>query len=209
MLKQSKNLNFKDKVAKRYSNRKTFKTNLNKKHKNFLRVISNVGVGYDNIDVEAATKNGVAVFNTPNLMNNAVADLTIGLIISLVRKICDGNEFVKSGQWKGNSWDLFWGENLNSESLGIIGLGNAAKQFALGFNDLTNSNLLAVASKTKEKINFFKDKFKLDDKYCFSKYEDLINCKEIVNCTMKSTLQFSLKNFSFFYSCLASVLLNG
>ena len=62
---------------------------------------------------------------------------------------------------------------------GIIGLGNAAKQFALGFNDLTNSNLLAVASKTKEKLNFFKDKFKLDDKYCFSKYEDLINCKEI------------------------------
>ena len=59
--------------------------------KGTLRAISNVGVGYDNIDIDAATKNGVAVFNTPNLMNHAVADLTIGLIISLARRICDGN----------------------------------------------------------------------------------------------------------------------
>ena len=72
-------------------------------NKGTLSVISNVGVGYDNIDIDAATKNGVAVFNTPNLMNNAVADLTLGLIISLTRQICDGNEYVKSGKWKGNS----------------------------------------------------------------------------------------------------------
>ena len=99
-------------------------------NKNSLRAISNVGVGYDNIDIDAATRNGVAVFNTPNLMNNAVADLTMGLMISLVRKICVGNEFVKSGKWKGNSWDLFWGENLYSESIGIIGLGNIGKEVA-------------------------------------------------------------------------------
>ena len=99
-------------------------------NKNSLRAISNVGVGYDNIDIDAATRNGVAVFNTPNLMNNAVADLTMGLMISLVRKICLGNEFVKSGKWKGNSWDLFWGENLYSESIGIIGLGNIGKEVA-------------------------------------------------------------------------------
>ena len=98
--------------------------------KGTLRAISNVGVGYDNIDIESATKNGVAVFNTPNLMNHAVADLTIGLLISLARRICDGNNYVKSGKWKGNSWDLFWGENLNSESLGIIGLGNIGKEVA-------------------------------------------------------------------------------
>ena len=55
-------------------------------NKETLSVISNVGVGYDNIDIEAATKNGVAVFNTPNLMNHAVADLTLGLILSLIRK---------------------------------------------------------------------------------------------------------------------------
>ena len=101
-----------------------------KQIKGTLSVISNVGVGYDNIDIDAATKNGVAVFNTPNLMNNAVADLTLGLIISLTRKICDGNEYVKSGKWKGNSWDLFWGESLNDEKLGIIGLGNIGKEVA-------------------------------------------------------------------------------
>ena len=63
-----------------------------KVNKGHLHVISNVGVGYDNIDIDAATKNGVAVFNTPNLMNNAVADLTIGFIISLARKICEGDK---------------------------------------------------------------------------------------------------------------------
>ena len=119
-------------------------------NKDSLSVISNVGVGYDNIDIDAATKNGVAVFNTPNLMNNAVADLTIGLIISLARRICDGNEFVKTGKWKGNSWDLFWGENLNSESLGIIGLGNIGKEVAkraisFGLNVFYNNSLLLDA----------------------------------------------------------------
>ncbi|MDC3024613.1 D-glycerate dehydrogenase, partial [Alphaproteobacteria bacterium] len=99
-------------------------------NKDSLRVISNVGVGYDNIDVDVATQNGVAVFNTPNLMNHAVADLTMGLLISLTRRICEANDYVKRGKWKDNSWDLFWGENLYSESLGIIGLGNIGKEVA-------------------------------------------------------------------------------
>ena len=96
-----------------------------------MRAISNVGVGYDNINIEAATENGVAVFNTPNLMNGAVADLTIGLILAVVRKICLGNKFVKERKWKGNSWDFFWGDSLQSERLGIIGLGNIGKEVAI------------------------------------------------------------------------------
>ena len=66
------------------------------------------------------------------------------MLISLARKICDGNKFVKSGKWKGNSWDLFWGENLFSQSLGIIGLGNigkevAKKQLSFGLNVFYNN----------------------------------------------------------------------
>ena len=78
---------------------------INKKYiqhnKGILHAISNVGVGYDNIDIETATKHGVAVFNTPNLMNEAVADLTLGLILSLTRHICLGDKYVKEGKWKG------------------------------------------------------------------------------------------------------------
>ena len=103
-------------------------------NKKYLKVISNVGVGYDNIDVEAATKNGIAVFNTPNLMSHAVADLTMGLLISVARKVCLGNSFVKERKWIGNSWDLFWGDSLQGERLGIIGLGNIGKEVALRAN---------------------------------------------------------------------------
>ena len=139
-----------------------------------LSVISNVGVGYDNIDIEAATKSGVAVFNTPNLMNHAVADLTIGLIISLVRKICEGNEFVKSGKWKGNSWDLFWGENLNHQSLGIVGLGKIGKEVAKRAHSFglkvfyNNRNKLSKNDEKRLKVSYLS-------------FKDLIaNCKYIV-----------------------------
>ena len=62
---------------------------------------------------------------------------------------------------------------------GIIGLGRIANDFALGFNDLKNANLLSVASKTQKNLIEFKNKFNIDEKYCFSNYEDLIACDEI------------------------------
>ena len=105
-----------------------------KEKKNTLKAISNVAVGYDNIDVEEATKYKIAVFNTPNLLNDAVADLTLGLTISIARKICLGNEYVKKGNWKKNSWPLFWGDDLNGETLGIIGMGSIGKKVAMRAN---------------------------------------------------------------------------
>ena len=101
-----------------------------KENKNILKAISNVSVGYDNIDVEEATKYKIAVLNTPNLLDDAVADLTLGLTISIARKICLGNEYVKKGNWKKNSWPLFWGEDLAGETFGIIGMGNIGKKVA-------------------------------------------------------------------------------
>ncbi len=143
-------------------------------NKNSLRAISNVGVGYDNIDIDAATRNGVAVFNTPNLMNNAVADLTMGLIISLVRKICVGNEFVKSGKWKGNSWSLFWGENLCSESLGVIGLGNIGKEVA---KRAVSFGLKVFYNNRKRLSENIEKQYKVS----YLHFEELIaNCKFIV-----------------------------
>lgn len=139
-----------------------------------LKAISNVGVGYDNIDVEAATKNGIAVFNTPNLMNDAVADLTLGLILSLARKICEANNFIKEGKWKGNSWDLFWGENLKSESLGIVGLGNIGKEVALRASAFGLKVFYNNRTRLDKKIE---EKYKVD----YLQFNDLIlSCKFIV-----------------------------
>ena len=101
-----------------------------KKNCNTLKVISNVSVGYDNVDIEFATKHNVAILNTPNILDHAVADLAMGLLIASARKICSGNNYVKAGRWKKNSWPLFLGEDLNEQVLGIIGMGNIGKKVA-------------------------------------------------------------------------------
>ncbi len=101
-----------------------------KKNCNILKVISNVSVGYDNVDIEFASKYGVAILNTPNILDDAVADLAMGLLIASARKICSGNNYVKAGKWKKNSWPLFLGEDLNEHTLGIIGMGNIGKKVA-------------------------------------------------------------------------------
>ena len=105
-----------------------------KKNSNTLKVISNVSVGFDNVDVDYASKHKVAIFNTPNILDEAVADLALGLIISAARKICEGNNYVKAGKWKKNSWPLFLGEDLNDQVLGIIGMGNIGKKVAIRAN---------------------------------------------------------------------------
>ena len=101
-----------------------------KKNCNILKVISNVSVGYDNVDIEFASKHNVAILNTPNILDDAVADLAMGLLIASARKICSGNNYVKAGKWKKNSWPLFLGEDLNEQILGIIGMGNIGKKVA-------------------------------------------------------------------------------
>jgi glyoxylate reductase len=101
-----------------------------KKNSNILKVISNVSVGYDNVDIEFASRNNVAVLNTPNILDDAVADLSIGLLIASARKICEGNNYIKAGKWKKNSWPLFLGEDLSEQTLGIIGMGNIGKKVA-------------------------------------------------------------------------------
>lgn len=100
------------------------------KNKETLKAISNVSVGYDNVDMKSAIKNKIAVFNTPNILEDTVADFTMGMIIAVARKICDGNNYVKSEKWQKNSWPLFLGEELNGEILGILGMGNIGKKVA-------------------------------------------------------------------------------
>ena len=62
---------------------------------------------------------------------------------------------------------------------GIIGLGRIANEFASGFSSLKNAKLLGISSQTQKKLNEFKNKFNIEEKYCFSNYEDLINCDDI------------------------------
>jgi glyoxylate reductase len=88
-----------------------------------LNVIANVAVGYDNVDVPVATERGVLVTNTPGVLTDATADLTIALILMVTRRLGEGERVVRAGErW---SWSMFFllGRGLAEKTLGVIGLG--------------------------------------------------------------------------------------
>jgi glyoxylate reductase len=93
-----------------------------------LRVVSNFGVGYDNIDLDLATQHGVLVCNTPGVLNAAVADFTVGLILDIARRISESDRFVRSGQWGTSTFPL--GRDLAGKTLGIVGLGRIGREVA-------------------------------------------------------------------------------
>ncbi len=95
-----------------------------------LVVISNVAVGYDNIDVEAATKRGIYVTNTPGVLDDATADLAFALLLAVSRRIPEADTYVRSGLWRGWEPRLFLGSDLKGKTLGIIGLGRIGTEVA-------------------------------------------------------------------------------
>ncbi len=102
-----------------------------------LKVVSNYGVGYDNIDVAAATAYGVPIGNTPDAVTEPTADLTFALLLSAARRITEGERYVQDGLWQ--AWDptLLLGTRVTGATLGIIGLGRigqAVARRAQGFN---------------------------------------------------------------------------
>jgi len=93
-----------------------------------LEIIAGFGVGYDNIDTKAAKAANIRVTNTPNVLNDAVAELTIGLMISLARRIPQGDQFVRQGKWPKGNMGLF--SELTGKTVGILGLGRIGKEIA-------------------------------------------------------------------------------
>lgn len=88
-----------------------------------VRVIANVAVGYDNIDVAAATARGIAVTNTPGVLTETTADFAFALLMAAARRIPEAHAFVHSGQWKTWIIDLLAGQDVHGATLGIFGLG--------------------------------------------------------------------------------------
>jgi lactate dehydrogenase-like 2-hydroxyacid dehydrogenase len=93
-----------------------------------LEIIASFGVGYDNIDIAAAKTRNIRVTNTPDVLNDAVAELTIGLMISLARRIPQSDQFVRQGKWAGANFGLF--SELTGKTVGILGLGRIGKEIA-------------------------------------------------------------------------------
>lgn len=95
-----------------------------------LEVVANIAVGYDNIDVAAAAARRVVVTNTPDVLTNAVADFTMGLILAITRRIVEGDRLVRGGGWKGWALDFMLGTDLRAKQLGIVGFGRIGRAVA-------------------------------------------------------------------------------
>ena len=95
-----------------------------------VRVISNVAVGFDNVDLEAATRRGIMITNTPDVLTDTTADLTFALLLAAARRIVEGYHFVHSGQWRRWAIDLLAGYDVHHKTLGIFGMGRIGQAVA-------------------------------------------------------------------------------
>lgn len=102
-----------------------------------LKVIANLAVGYDNIDVEYANQKGIAICNTPDVLTDTTADLAFALLLSTARRVVEAAEFVKKGEWKSWSPLLLAGSDVHHKTIGIVGMGKigeAVAKRATGFD---------------------------------------------------------------------------
>jgi glyoxylate reductase len=100
-------------------------------------VVSNVAVGYNNIDAAAARRRSIVVTNTPDVLTETTADFAWTLLMAAARRVVEADQFARSGQWKRWQWDLLWGVDIHGKTLGVVGfgrIGRAVARRALGFN---------------------------------------------------------------------------
>ena len=95
-----------------------------------LKMIANLAVGFDNIDMAAATSRGIPVSNTPDVLTDATADLTLALILATARRIVEGDKRMRAGKFRYWAPFLFLGRDVSGKTLGIVGLGRIGKAVA-------------------------------------------------------------------------------
>lgn len=101
-----------------------------------LRIVANVAVGYDNIEVDACTRRGVAATNTPGVLDETTADFAWTLLLAVARRLGEGEALARSGNWKGWNLDQLCGADVWGKTLGIVGfgrIGRAVARRAFGF----------------------------------------------------------------------------
>ncbi|HXC47872.1 MAG TPA: D-glycerate dehydrogenase [Candidatus Sulfotelmatobacter sp.] len=102
-----------------------------------LRIAANVAVGYDNIDVDTCTKRGVVATNTPGVLDETTADFAWTLMMAVARRLAEGEQLARSGNWKGWNLDQLCGTDIWGKTLGLVGfgrIGRAVARRAFGFH---------------------------------------------------------------------------
>ena len=95
-----------------------------------ITAVCNTAVGYNNIDLDACTRHGVMVTNTPGVLTDSVADYSIGLIIATCRRMTEGETYLRKGEWKGTFLKQMLGQDVHGATLGIIGFGRIGQAIA-------------------------------------------------------------------------------
>ena len=103
-----------------------------------LKIVCNIAVGYDNLDLTALAERGIMATNTPDVLNDTVADTVMGLILSTARRMPELDQWVKTGQWESGLGEKWFGVDVHHKVLGIIGMGgigsDVAKRAHYGFD---------------------------------------------------------------------------
>ena len=141
-----------------------------------LKVISNISVGYDNLNIEELRKRGILGTNTPGVLDDTTADTVFGLLLATARRMPELDHYVKSGRWEGTKGEDLFGVDVHHKTLGIIGMGSigraVAKRARFGFD---MEILYHNRSRNKEAEN------KYDATYCT--LDDLLKKSDFV-CLM-------------------------
>jgi glyoxylate reductase len=140
-----------------------------------LKIIANMAVGYNNIDINSATKRGIMVTNTPGVLTETTADLTFGLLLATARRLTEASDYLKNGEWKTWSPMQLTGQDINGATLGIIGLGSIGEALARRAKGFDMEVLYFNRSRKYEKEN------ELGIKY--SSFENLLQVSDFV-CVM-------------------------
>jgi len=95
-----------------------------------LKIVANVAIGYNNIDIAYAKSRGIVVTNTPDVLTESVADFTWALILAITRRLSEGERLVRRGEWKGWALDFMLGSELRGKQLGLVGVGRIGRAVA-------------------------------------------------------------------------------
>jgi glyoxylate/hydroxypyruvate/2-ketogluconate reductase len=95
-----------------------------------LKAVCNIGVGYNNVDVNAATQHKIMVTNTPSVLDETVADTAFAYVLATARRMTESEQFLRNGQWKKNTLTLLLGRDVHHATLGIVGMGRIGQAVA-------------------------------------------------------------------------------